>query len=536
MPATSQINYSLAVPSSIEVAAPQCPPVKEGSYLNGLKRWFVPGFASSEDRRASKYFIDQFKNFLQSDSSADREKIKSKLSLAERHIVNGRSGLFGLSPREDILRLEHYTLAVRDRLKQFDPSQDRQSLFERCRTGNQASLSRWRKCGFSEEIFWGHPDLVDFIFQAHLHRHINHPYYRHTISMQHCLTRREGQIVAVKEPHLLFEGRKMQWSEIRKKIQVDSGSRLYSIENGKKRWWTYLENGFTRINDDHFEVPQRLRKLDQAPVSCQVQIVTTHAHPEDRHILDRVLDGTRHTFIRIIPGIGFAARHPEMRMEDGSVYSFGWSTDWNQFDTVFPLSTLRGKWVSPDPWEFMKQDLCVTTKNVTDAKAMKLMQIIRSRSQEEYPFHPITANCCGIAADVLHEADIIGLDTKKDLARLSFEFFTPAFLRTPLDKALSAISQTTPECVNNAAFRFRALIYSIVLAPIFSLLGAWRTKIILEDDEAQSDIGMRASNQINALFTNVIDLFRPCKMEFDLTKNVYHWQLNQPDTVYEKRS
>jgi hypothetical protein len=526
----SDLNFTLTVPPNISLSTAGSASVP-GDWTNCLKRWFIPGFASAQDKKVTEYFTEKFKEFIHSETPIDRERIKSDLDLAEQHIATSRQ-----STKAEIARLEHYTLVVRDRLKLFAPSQSRHALMDRCRSGNQAALARWLKCGFSEEIFWAHPDLVDFIFQAHLHRHINHPYYKHTITMQHRIARREGQITTVKEPHLLFNGQRMAWSEIRKKIFIDNQARLYTKENGQKKRWTYLENGFTELKDDHFAAPQRLRKLDRAPVLSQIQIVTTHAHPGDWNIVDRVLEGTRHSFIRIIPGAGFSQRHPEMRMEDGSVYSIGWGTNWRDFDICSPLSTLKGRWYCPDDWEFLPQDHCVTTKEVADAKVLKLMEIIRRRSREERPFHFITANCCGNTAEVLNEAGIIDLDTKNHMARLKYEFFIPKFIRIHLDKILFKVDRSTPQFITDAFQRLGAFLYSIVFAPIFSLLGAWRTKISFEEeDEGRNDMRVTASNRIKALFSNVFDLFRPSKMEFDMTKNIYKWQRKQPETIYEKR-
>jgi hypothetical protein len=396
-----------------------------------------------------------------------------------------------------------------------------------------ALLSRWEKAGFSEEIFRVAPDLVDFIFQAHLHRHINHPYYQHKITMEPC-----GQFSTVKEPHLMFNGVKTPWSEIRKKISVDSHGQLYSKENGEARRWTYLENGFVPVNNDHFASLQRLRKLDGAPANCQVQIVTTHAHKQDWNLLDRLLKGTRHSFIRIIPGEGFSQRHPGVGLEPGSVYSFGWGTFWGMFDLFSPLSTFRGKWYSPDPWEFRNQDHCVTTLAMTDDQTIKLIEAIRRRSNDELPFNFVTANCCGTTADLLSEAGIIDLPTKTHLAKLKYEFFVPECMRAPLNKIASFVEWITPECMTAAMKKIGAVFYSIALAPIFTLLGAWRTKITFEEEEGLSrreELRAKASNRIKALFSNIFDFFRPSKMEFDLTKNIYQWQLQQPGTIFERR-
>ena len=169
------------------------------------------------------------------------------------------------------------------------------------------------------------------------------------------------------------------------------------------------------------------------------------------------------------------------------------------------------------------------------------MEIIRLRSQEERPFHFITPNCCGITAEVLNEAGIIDLDTKNHMAKLSYEFFLPEFARRPLDKIFSFfITQITPQCICNAIEGVGAFLYSVAFAPIFSLFGAWRTKISFEDEEGESSqqnmMNAKAANRIKALFSNVYDLFRPSKMEFDMTKNIYKWQQRQPGTIYEKRN
>jgi hypothetical protein len=506
-------------------------------WMNYLKRLFIPGFASSQDKRVSEYFIGFFKNLFKSEDPIELESVKAILSLAERHIGKHQGWFPWESPSSDISRLEHYTLVARQRLDTFDSSQNRKALIDKCRSDNQVVLSRWIKAGFSEETFWAHPDLVDFIFRTYLHRSITHPHYKHTIAMQNCLVRRNGQITAVQEPHLMFNGRPAPWSEIRKKIHVDSESRLYSKENGVKKRWMYLESGLTQLNDDNFASPQRLRKLDRAPASCQIQIVTTHAHKEDWNLIDRVLEGSRHSFFRVIPGQGFSVRHPEMRLEQGSVYSFGWGTVWRDFNIFSPLSTLKGKWFSPDDWEFLKQDHCVTTLNVTDEQVIQLMEIIRRRSKEELPFHFITANCCGITAEVLSEAGILDLCTKDHMSRLGYEFFIPKSMRIPLDKIASFIDRVTPEFVSKAVDHIKAFFYSLVCSPLFTLLGAWRTNISFEDEEtpSQNTIRVRTSNRIKALFSNVYDLFSPSKMEFDMTKNIYKWQKLQSGTNFEKR-
>lgn len=510
-----------------------------GDWINDLKRCFIPSYAASQDQKVSEFFISYFNKFFKSESVTDKERFKAVISLADQHIVRSK-GCFSLGGAStDISRLEHYILAVRDRLNIFDPQQSRQDLVENCRANNNVLIDRWNKLGFSEEAFWSSPDLVDFVFKCHLHRHITHPYYRHTISMQQCLTKREGQVALVKEPHLLLSGRQTSWSEIRKKIHIDSDSRLYSKENGQRTRWIYLDQGLTQMNDDNFEQPQRLRKLDSAPMRSQVQVITTHAHKQDWVLIDRLLKGTRHSFFRIIPGEGFSERHPEARLTSGEVYSFGWGTIWRDFSFFSPLSTLQGRWFSPDDFEFLKQDQCVTPIDVTDEQIIKLMEIIQRRSKEERPFHFITANCCGITAEVLNQASILDLCTKNNMSYLGYKLFIPKSLRYYIDQIAGGLRCVTPDIVAKGIQHVAAFVQSALFAPIFTLLGAWRSTISYEDEEEGNDIAhqnmVRASNRAKALFSNVFDLFRPSKMEFDLTKNIYKWQKKRPGTYLETR-
>jgi len=242
------------------------------------------------------------------------------------------------------------------------------------------SLNKWKQLGFSEETFRNYPDLVDFTFQSHLHRHVKHPYYKHTIDMRPLFVRKEGRVVIENHPHLLMNGKSTPWSRIREKIRVDAKGNLYSIEEGKTRLWTYLKNGLTVWDRHNLERPQALRRLITAPPRSRIEIITTHAHKKEWNLLDRVLNGTRHSLVRVVPGEGFSSRYPHQGLEEGKVYSLGWgAAKWEDFSLCNPLSTLRGKWSSPDPFEFYKQDLCVTPEEVSDEKLIRLMDVIRKK-------------------------------------------------------------------------------------------------------------------------------------------------------------
>jgi hypothetical protein len=397
----------------------------------------------------------------------------------------------------------------------------------------KALHSKWTKLKFAEEAFWKFPDLVSFVFESHLHRHITHAHYQHQILMKRVLIEKGGRRVFENHPHLLGNGRYTSWSEIEQRIKVDKDQRLYSVEGGKKRYWMYLDKGLTKGDKNRFDTPRRLYQLQRPPLRTRVEVITTHAHPEDWHLGDRVLKGTRHTYFRIVPGRGFSARNPGAGLTDGSVYSIGWGAKWSDFSFYQPLSTICGNWISPDNFEFYKEDLFIKPIEVSDEKALKLLGIIKKRSREDHPFNILTENCCGGAVSALKEAEIIDIQAKSHLVNMLYKFIVPKILRRVFSCIARFLALITPTIIVHALNGIAKLIYSIVFAPLFTLLGAWRKNLVYEEEDG---IRPQVTNQIKALFSSVFDLFQPNKLEIDLTKNVYKWQKKQADSFYEKRN
>ncbi|MBS0604234.1 MAG: hypothetical protein JSS60_04255 [Verrucomicrobia bacterium] len=511
--------------------------IVEGGWRNALTRFFVPYYAASQDRKVSEFFIQFFKDSFDQDPSVfDKAKITAMLSLAEQHIAHGK-GWFS-SQTSDTCRLEHYTLIARERLNAFEPHRSKEVLTEKCRADNQALAQKWEKLGFSKDAFWSCPDLVDLVFRSHLHRYINHPYYKHSIAMRPILTRIGGQVKVELHPHLFVEGRLTPWSELRTKLHVDAEERLYSIENGTKKLWMYLDQGLTQWDKNNFDNPRRLKQLDRAPLSSRVEIITTHAHPEDWHLGDRLLKGVHHSYFRIVPRQGFATSHPNAGLNDGSVYSLGWMARWRDFSFLGPLSTLQGKWFCPDSYEFLKEDLCITPVDITDEQLLKLVDIVKRRSKEEYPYHIITSNCVGVTADLLKEAGILDLKTKNHVMDMLYKFIFPKAARVPLNKVGTFLYSVTPNLLMIAVQRLANFLYSVVFVPIFSILGAWRTTISYEDEDGyrpdKSRIRVKTENRVKALYSNLFDMFSPNKLEFDLSKDIYKWQKTRADSYFEK--
>lgn len=500
-----------------------------GGWTDNLFRYLIPGYASDQDQKVSNFFIDYFKDLYVHIDAFDEAKAQRMLDLATLHCANSRQSA-------DLGRLEHYIWASQEKLGLFQNSETRQKAFEQCYASNIKLFERWKGQKFDAEIFWKNPDLVDFIFHSHLHRYINHPYNQHGIANGITQTYCNGRVSWQQEPYLLVNGRQMGWSEIRKKIHIDQAERLYSLQAGEKKYWMYFEEGLTQYDRHHFSAPRPIRQLPCAPKNNQVEIVTTHAHKDDQYFFDRLLKGARHSFLRIIPGEGFSARHPESVMHDGAVYSIGWGIRWLDASFFRPLQTVPGKWFCPDPWEYLKTDLYATPLNATDEQIIQLMQAIQARSQDDYPFNIITGNCCGNTANILRQQGIVDLDTKEHIGLMFYKFIVPKCIRKPINQVASFLGEYTPEPILKSVYIMNDFLQTCLFAPLFSLLGAWRATISYEDEETASNLALtQASNQIKALYSNVYDLFNADKMSFDMTKSVYKWQKKQPSTYFEPR-
>jgi hypothetical protein len=78
------------------------------------------------------------------------------------------------------------------------------------------------------------------------------------------------------------------------------------------------------------------------------------------------------------------------------------------------------------------------------------MQIIARRNRETHAFHPITANCCGITAEVLNEAEIISLETKTHMAFMWYGLILPKWTRRFIDTLGKLVDKISPQCLSTA--------------------------------------------------------------------------------------
>ncbi|MBS0604233.1 MAG: hypothetical protein JSS60_04250 [Verrucomicrobia bacterium] len=533
------IVYSFRLPEHLEVAAaPTATPAAlssdllvesgeliEGDWKNSLLRFFVPYIASSQDRKVSDYFIAFFKDYFKKEGTSGAQRnVLSMLALAERHISKGRGLITGQS--SDTCRLERYTLAVRERLNQFDPDHSRAQLREKCRSDNAQMFAHWKKQEFAEEAFWKSPDLVDFISDSHLHRFIRYADYQHTIEMRPVLTQRNGTPVLVSEPHLKMNGRMTPWSKISQEISVDEEERLYSLgPDGKKIYWMYQEDGLVMRDRHDFSRLHHFKSLPTPPASCQVQIVTSHYPREKWGILEYLTKGNIHTHFRIIPREGFSASHPGSELQDGKVYSIGYGARWQDVAQGQPMNTIPGLFYNPDSTEFFKEDLMVTTLDkVTDEQLLKVVEITKRRSKELRPFNIATHNCSSETTEILHEAGVVDLPSALRGDRIFYEALVPKFIRRGFDALGRQLSKVVPAKVSIIASYIAFVPFVLFVSPFLLALGAWRTKQLEPEDQRKG--------VLKPMLSSIFDIFDPGRFTVDMTKNVTKWQKKQPNTVY----
>lgn len=536
-----QLNLA-QVPTLLPSALPPCllvdgeRLVDATSWKHQIARAIIPGYAKASDAEATRYFLRFFKNVIGERQIVSAAQLRTIIRLAEEHL----SQRAGCDPRcvpKEVADLQRYTLAARIRINDFQSSEEEHRLRQTVYRSNQALAIKWRMQGFSaraedEEAFWAHPDLVDFIFKLHLHRHIRHQDYQHHIEMHPRLKQREGVWTVETEAHLKMNDRMVAWSQIRSLIQIEEATRrMYSVQpDGKKQYWMYLDRGFVQQDRHDMERMGRFKKLDIPPARSRVEVITSHDNRKKWNFADRLLQGARHTFFRIVIGEGFHARHPDLPYQDGEVYSIGWGGTWVHFNPLQPLTALQGQWYCPDSSEFFAEDLYVTQKDVQEENIVRLFELVKQKAQQNNSFQILVSNCCTHSIGVLREAEILDIETKDHFLTMVYEFLFPERIRNCLNQIGSFFFRHTPAMIRKGGHKLLLFLYSLILSPLFLLLGAWRTKVTYEQ-ESNPPGGMtleegmlRSRNRIKALFSTIYDLFDPDKVSFDLTLKVWRWQ------------
>ncbi len=495
------------------------------TWTDSLKRFFIPYHASSQDSKVTGYFLSYFKELFSGKKPQEEgAQIRSMILLAERYAAAGKGNYSEQFP--GACRLEHYTLAARARMDFFSEGQTRTSIREKCLKEKKALPVEWIKHGFPEEIFWNSPDLVDFISAAYLHRFIRHADYQHTIQMLPSISPGNGGIPRVMEPHLKMEGKMTPWSEISRKISVDEEGRMFSLgTDGKKSYWMYLEEGFVQNDRHDFEKLTPFKSLPKALDANQVQIVTSHIPRSRWSFLHHLTKGNVHTHFRIIPRNGFAQTHQGSKLLDGKVYSIGYGARWDDVAHKQPLKTIPGMFYSPDSTEFFKEDLRITTLDqITDAQLLKLVEVTKKRSNELRPFNIASHNCSSETSEILSEAGVADLKSGVRSDHVLYTAFVPKFLRRGCATLSTQLSKFIPARVSSALSYAVFCTVTVMISPIFLILGAWRVKRPGPEDKRKGEL--------KPLISSPFDLFDAEHFTINMTRSVSKWQKKQLNTVY----
>lgn len=543
LPAALPANSSLMVKNGALIEADQ-------GILSSIQRSLIPGYARSEEEKVTSYFLKFFTQVIKDKREVPAAQLKNIICMAEQHLASRTSFRKSLELSEStkkMSRLEHYLFAARSRLKYFDSDQQKEGYRQKVLSHQNELFNKWDDLGFEakpddKEIFYAHPDLVEYVFKNHLHRHIRHHDYQHHITQLPLIKRREGIWVAEQEPFLKMNNQLTPWSKIRGRLKVrDKDMQLSSIEDGgRKQFWSYLNEGFVPHDQNDMEHLRPFKKLQQAPLTSRVELITTHAPANKRTFFDRVLGGARHTAFRIVIGRDFQTAHPELPYKAGEVYSFGWGGRFADISSLQPLRTVAGRMYSPDCYEFFAEDLFLTELDLPVEKVNRLFQVIRNKGSEDGVFLHVNNNCCTHATAILREAEVIDIPVQDHMMKLWYQLLIPQWIRDQIDPAAEIIQKYSPAFVIEMVKNLGLFFYSLIWAPIFLLFGAARTKIQYENESGSlqdlDEVALRVRNRSKALFASLYDLFDPAKMTFDLTHNVWKWQLQyqqaHPDKAF----
>ena len=312
-----------------------------------------------------------------------------------------------------------------------------------------ASFKRWAiKCGLDPKIYFKHPDFADFILSAHIQKFFEY-FGEHKI-------KNHGQV------GLLVEGEFTPWEAISKRFFIEEG-KIYSTETGEKKRWIYIGEGLVCYDPLNWKTPIPLMKLKEPPGKYLFQVVTSHVKPENQDLSDRVLQGARHTWFRIIT-------------PDGNVYSFGMAFDPREFNVLQPLSSVKGRIACPDAYEASAEKRIETTFPIEKENALNIGEIIKKYNRDEnLQFNFIKGNCAGFTQEVLTASGIGGIPkTKMTVSQILWKFIVPKPVRKIIKSIWAhTLACITPTFLSKGFSTLINLVNSLILFPLTTLLGGW---------------------------------------------------------------
>ncbi len=463
----------------INLASSVLPPILP-PHLSLEGKALVSAPSDSPDEKEKKEVTTYFLRFFQENFRKERPVSLQALKLTDQYLI--RMGVEGKEPiSKELASLERYSLAAHLRLQDLKSVA---ALKKRCSEHDlQHFHSRWVcyqvEQGGTDNLFFQEPDLVDFVFETHLHRYIRYPSYDH-----HIIQSEDGRA------SLLHDGEYKSWPHI--KLLLEKNRREFIDLKGSP---SYGLEGLTAKSK-----LRCLNKLQNPPEKSQLQIVVA-MQTSDYNCLQRPCLGGDHSFARLILG-------KEMKDLAGEVYSFGFLPKDPTHFTL--LNSIEGGFYAPDFVEFSKHPLRVGTCDLLPGQGEKLFEALKTQEQSPLVFNALHDNCHGNLISFLHAQGLLrDLDVLEPLSAVVYRTFLPECVQLALNFLFSYV----PECLQKI---YRLTLDFFTSLIILSPLGAW----------------MKEDRATQAVFENFSDLIDPKKAYVSTAAKIIEWQaLHDPQTT-----
>lgn len=369
--------------------------LREASCMENFFLNCVPGCSAGNDGKILKLFLDRIKEKFQEKEVMEEGLLQSSQRLLDRYVQkysceSYKPALAHSQPNHMLALLERYLRAVKASDESLDPTEQAHFYHQ----ANLSALRKWEDKGFDGQIFYKHPDFVEFILVNNLHYVIN--FHKDSTLFQHSILYND----VFKEPQILVEGSYISWSSLKEKIPIN--------DEGKIEGWFYGEveglvpyniNGWTSLADC---MPLRVLPQTERPETAQFTIVTAiKQYPQG--LLKR-----EHTSFRLT-------------LTTGEVYSFGlWSDPKLEAGGVkTACETGYGQFVCPDSFELMGENVVLETTSfsMNEEQLNRMITTIEKSKQEGVPFHWWERNCSSFVCNLLKILEI-ELDTTETVFNL----------------------------------------------------------------------------------------------------------------------
>ena len=453
------------------------------------------------DHKIANYIQKRLDDLLADQRLSHDYPIRDQLYISTRQFLKKWSA--SKSIPDPIQRLERRLFLAQKRMPQPNFQEKELSVLRKqIQSHDTEQFQKWvEKYNLPEEVFYAHPEFVQFVMDTHLHRHFK--------EFQHKIFSING------DPWILVEGTLHPWRDVQKRFFVEDGM-IYSLEEGEKKRWVYLDRGLIKHDPIHWSDFTPLKKLDRAPGQYQIQIVTAHVNQQQRTCIDRAFQGVRHSWIRLIT--------PE-----GYVYSFGRRPKVDVFHLHQPIAGMEGFIETPDIYEFRADHKMITTLPISDSAAERVLHMVREEKRMGY--HAITGNCCSFVMRALEESGINRPDSNAHVFDVLYEWIVPQGIR----KILGYIpNKFLPAKLSDFLSRFKNAVIQVMIIPLVSFLGGW-TAPPDNPPLAGEPISTWKTYQRKgrAIFRSFQDLINPDRLTVSMPHKLADWQKKQGDkTIY----